>query len=111
MTQKRGARRRRADTEVFYMAGQQLPTLSRCLLDAGWPAETTVSVVSRAGWPDQLVSEHDVGTLATACAMHAGRPAVVTVGVGAGPVTAAEESTENDAHPLEGHQASTVPRA
>lgn len=112
MTQKRELHAgRRADTEVFYMAGQQLPILSRCLLDAGWPAETPVSVVSRAGWPDQLVSEHDVGTLATACAMHAGRPAVVTVGVGAAPVTATEQSTDADAHPLEGHQASTVPRA
>ena len=60
--------------------------LSRRLAEAGWPSETPVCVVSRAGWPDQLVSEHDVGTLSAACVLHAGRPAVVTVGVGARPV-------------------------
>src|SRR5690606_3659191 len=42
----------RADTEVFYMAGRQLSPLSQGLLDAGWPAISPVSVVSRAGWPD-----------------------------------------------------------
>src|SRR5690606_5026700 len=42
----------RADTEVFYMAGRQLAPLSKGLLDAGWPQDTLVSVVSRAGWPD-----------------------------------------------------------
>ena len=43
---------RTADTEVFYMAGQQLAALSRRLLVAGWPASTPVSVVSRAGCAD-----------------------------------------------------------
>ncbi|HSI56642.1 MAG TPA: uroporphyrinogen-III C-methyltransferase [Ideonella sp.] len=77
---------RNADTEVYYMAGRQLAGLSRRLLGAGWPGETPVSVVSRAGWPDQLASEHSVETLAGACVLHAGRPAVVTVGVGASAV-------------------------
>lgn len=84
MTQERELHAgRRSDTEVFYMAGRQLAKLSRCLADAGWPADTPVSVVSRAGWPDQLVSEHQVDSLAAACVLHAGRPAVVTVGIGA----------------------------
>lgn len=77
---------RTADTEVFYMAGRQLGALGRRLRRAGWPAATPVLVVSRAGWPDQLASDHRVGTLAEAGVLHAGRPTVVTVGVGATPV-------------------------
>jgi uroporphyrin-III C-methyltransferase len=80
---------RSADTEVFYMAGKQLATLSRRLLHAGWPAATPVSVVSRAGWPDALHSDHAVATLARATVLHAGRPTVVTVGAGAGPLAQA----------------------
>ena len=74
---------RTADTEVFYMAGRQLAALSRRLREAGWPADTPASVVSRAGWPDQLCSEHRVDTLAQASVLHAGRPTVVRVGFGA----------------------------
>jgi uroporphyrin-III C-methyltransferase len=74
---------RSADTEVFYMAGRQLAALSRRLVEAGWPTDTPVSVVSRAGWPDQLESEHDVVTLPRASLLHSGRPTVVTVGAGA----------------------------
>jgi uroporphyrin-III C-methyltransferase len=79
---------RTADTEVFYMAGRQLAALGRCLADAGWPSETPVLVVSRAGWPDQCASDHRVRTLAEAGMLHAGRPTVVTVGVGATTVLA-----------------------
>lgn len=79
---------RSADTEVFYMAGRQLGALSRRLAQAGWPADTPVSVVSRAGWPDQIASDHRVDSLAAAAVLHAGRPAVVTVGVGARPIAA-----------------------
>ena len=74
---------RTADTEVFYMAGRQLAALGRRLREAGWPADTPVAVVSRAGWPDQIGSDHTVGTLAQAALLHSGRPTVVTVGVGA----------------------------
>ena len=74
---------RTADTEVFYMAGRQLAALGRSLVLAGWPLDTPVLVVSRAGWPDQCASEHRVATLAEAAMLHAGRPAVVTVGIGA----------------------------
>ena len=79
---------RTADTEVYYMAGRQLAALSRRLLGAGWPADAPVSVVSRAGWPDQLLSDHSVASLADATVLHAGRPAVVTVGAGAAPLAA-----------------------
>lgn len=78
---------RTADTEVFYMAGKQLAELSRQLMAAGWAADTPVSVVSRAGWPDALQSEHPVGELARGSVLHAGRPTIVTVGAGAAPLT------------------------
>ncbi len=77
---------RTADTEVFYMAGRQLPALSAKLLQAGWPGGTPVCVVSRAGWPDALTTDHCVASLADAAAPHADRPAVVTVGAGAMPL-------------------------
>jgi len=78
---------RSADTEVFYMAGKQLASLARRLLAAGWALDTPASVVSRAGWPDQLHSEHTVATLGHAAMLHAGRPTVVTVGAGAAAIT------------------------
>lgn len=74
---------RSADTEVFYMAGQQLAALSRRLLAAGWPAQTPVSVVSRAGCADALASDHQVDNLPAAGLLHRGRPTVVIVGAGA----------------------------
>lgn len=110
MTQERELHAgRRADTEVFYMAGRQLAMLSRCLVEAGWAVDTPVCVVSRAGWPDQLISQHEVGTLPAACVLHAGRPAVVTVGVGAAQVAPTVHATEDPlaaVSPLpEGHPA------
>jgi len=84
---------RSADTEVFYMTGKQLAALSRRLIEAGWPTHTPVSVVSRAGWPDQLHSDHSVATLPRASMLHAGRPTIVTVGAGARPLAAATEPT------------------
>ena len=74
---------RHADTESFYMAGKQLAALSRRLAAAGWSAATPALVVSRAGWPDQIASEHSVATIGDATVLHAGRPTIVTVGVGA----------------------------
>ena len=79
---------RTADTEVFYMAGKQLGALSRRLRESGWAEDTPASVISRAGWPDQLHSEHTVSQLAQASVLHAGRPTVVVVGAGARAVTA-----------------------
>jgi len=74
---------RTADTEVFYMAGRQLAALARRLREAGWTPDTPVSVVSRAGWPDQLASDHLIDSLAAAAVLHGGRPTIVTVGAGA----------------------------
>lgn len=74
---------RSADTEVFYMAGRQLAALGRKLLEAGWPADTPVAAVSRAGCADALSSDHTVAELAAASLLHRGRPTVVTVGAGA----------------------------
>jgi uroporphyrin-III C-methyltransferase len=88
---------RSADTEVFYMAGRQLAALGRRLLQAGWAADTPVLVVSRAGWPDQLQSDHRVATLAEAAVLHAGRPTVVTVGAGAAPLAGAPKPGSGDA--------------
>jgi uroporphyrin-III C-methyltransferase len=79
----------RADTEVFYMAGRQLAALGRSLRAAGWPLDAPVCVVSRAGWPDGLSSDHTVAELGAAAVLHAGRPTVVTVGAGARPVAPA----------------------
>jgi uroporphyrin-III C-methyltransferase len=78
---------RSADTEVFYMAGRQLGALSRQLLAVDWAADTPVCVVSRAGCVDELASDHTVASLVEASMLHAGRPAVVTVGVGAAPLS------------------------
>jgi len=82
---------RTADTEVFYMAGRQLGRLARQLQAAGWPATTPVAVVSRAGCADAVASEHTLAELAAASVLHAGRPAVVTVGVGATAVAPAPQ--------------------
>lgn len=90
---------RGADTEVFYMAGRQLAALSRRLLAAGWPPETPVAVVSRAGWPDQHGSDHRVDTLAQAVVLHGGRPTVVIVGIGAMAAPAASSSFDATALP------------
>ena len=83
---------RGADTEVFYMAGRQLAALARRLAAAGWPPETPVAVVSRAGWSDRHTSDHRVDTLPEAVVLHGGRPTVVIVGVGATTLSAAASS-------------------
>jgi uroporphyrin-III C-methyltransferase len=84
---------RSADSEVFYMAGKQLAALSKRLLEAGWPADTPASVVSRASCADMRHTDHSVATLAHASLLHAGRPTVVTVGAGAAALRAATRST------------------
>ena len=87
---------RHADTEVFYMAGRQLGALGRALRSAGWPVDTPVCVVSRAGWPDCLASDHRLADLGQAAMLHAGRPTVVTVGAGAGVVATAQQAARLD---------------
>jgi len=87
---------RSADTEVYYMGGKHLAALARRLLSAGWPADAPVCVVSRAGWPDQLASDHVLHELAHASMLHAGRPAVVTVGAGARPLASRRNVRQAD---------------
>lgn len=82
-----------ADTEVFYMAGRQLAVLGKRLQAQGWCAGTPVSVLSCAGSPDALHSEHQLAELGCAALLHAGRPTVVTVGVGARALATAGSST------------------
>lgn len=79
---------RSSPTQVFYMAGRQLAALGRQLDAAGWPDDTPIHVVSRAGGADPLCSHHRVSTLAEAAMLHSGRPTVVCVGVGASELTA-----------------------
>jgi uroporphyrin-III C-methyltransferase len=98
--QTSAALRPHADTEVFYMAGRQLGKLAQALRAAGWPASTPVSVVSRAGWPDAVHSTHTLADLAAASLLHAGRPAVVTVGVGAAAVAAVSKPIALATNPL-----------
>jgi len=57
-------------------------------------------VVSRAGWPDQLHSDHTVASLARAAMLHAGRPTVVTVGAGAGALARAPARADHVAPAL-----------
>jgi uroporphyrin-III C-methyltransferase len=52
-----------------------------------------VAVVSRAGCADAVASDHRLDSLAAASVLHAGRPAVVTVGVGATAVAPAPQPT------------------
>lgn len=94
------AARLRADTEVFYMGGRQLPALSRRLRAAGWPGTAPCSVVSNAGAADALCSQHRLDALAAASVLHAGRPLVVTVGVGATAVAPAAAAVAREANGL-----------
>ena len=87
---------RAADTQVFYMAGRQLPALGSRLREAGWPDATPALVVSRAGWPDETASTHTVATLGEAADTHAGRPTVVVVGAGASPIARGDPSPRRD---------------
>ncbi|MBW8831422.1 MAG: uroporphyrinogen-III C-methyltransferase [Burkholderiales bacterium] len=86
-----------ADTEVFYMAGKQLCALSRRLIESGWPSDSPACAVSRAGWPDQLHSDHTIATLPRASLLHAGRPTIVTVGAGARALRATAQRNPIDA--------------
>ncbi len=85
-----------ADTEVFYMAGKQLGALARKLIAAGWLADTDACVTSRAGWPDELRSDHQLATLSRASMLHAGRPTVVVIGAGARSLSTSPPAVHTD---------------
>lgn len=95
---------RHADTQVFYMAGKRLAALARRLTQQGWPADTPAMVVSRAGWPDQLRTDHALQDLGQAALLHGGRPTVVTLGAGALPLTAAAHGGTRSAPLVDNHQ-------
>ena len=78
-----------ADTEVFYMAGRQLPQLSTLLQQAGWPAETPALVVSRARAARCAVQRAPRGRPGRCRRSHAERPTIVVVGAGDRPCTTA----------------------
>lgn len=99
---------RHADTEVFYMAGKRLAALARQLQQQGWPVDTPTLVVSRAGWPDQLRTEHPLGELGQAALLHGGRPAVVTLGAGALPLNSAGADATACQPCVDNHQGSRV---
>ncbi len=101
----------RADSEVYYMAGRQLGRLARQLLAAGWPADTPACVVSRAGCADAMASDHRLADLAAAAVLHAGRPAVVTVGVAARPVAPARRTAAEKPCRVDAAQAAGAPSA
>ena len=48
---------------------REFATLAQRLLASGWPAQAPVSVVSRAGWPDQVQSDHTVEGAGVVCAV------------------------------------------
>jgi uroporphyrin-III C-methyltransferase len=104
-----------ADTEVFYMAGRQLPALARRLRRAGRCADAPVLVVSNAGRPDVRCTEHVLASLADASLLHAGRPTVVVVGAGAtaiAPTQAASAPTHRAwPWPMPGDPRAIVPTA
>lgn len=91
---------RSADTEVFYMAGRQLEALSHQLLAAGWPANTPVSLVSRAGWPDMAQSDHTVKSLQQAGSLHADRPTIAIVGAAAQSSSTASATGASETDPV-----------
>lgn len=101
-----GAAGATSDTQVFYMAGRQLARLGRRLQAAGQSADTAVSVVSRAGWPDALQTAHRLDDMAHAALLHAGRPTVVIVGVGATGVASRPVASAHKAPMLEKSQES-----
>lgn len=71
-------------TIAIYMGVDQAAAWSRGLLDAGKPADTPVTIVSRCSWPDQRIAVSSLGRCATDFASHGWpAPAVAIVGEGA----------------------------
>ena len=93
------------------MAGREPAALSGRLSEGGGPAPEPAAVESRAGWPDQMGSDHTVGTLAQAALLHSGRPTVVTVGVGAQAVVCAGRVGVEGPAAVERPSATDMPRA
>lgn len=68
-------------TIAIYMGVDQAATWSQSLLNAGKPAETPVTIVSRCSWPDQRIAVSSLGRCGADFAAHAWlAPAVAIVG-------------------------------
>ncbi len=87
------------------MAGRQLGALGAPPARRRLAGRHAGGVVSRAGWPDQLASDHRVARWPRPALLHAGRPTVVTVGVGATPVACRRSGYPQPAKGLHGRHA------
>jgi len=68
-------------TVAVYMGVEQIAAWSRRLIEAGRPADTPVTLVSRCSWPDQRVATATLAEAATVAARDAWQsPAVLIVG-------------------------------
>lgn len=68
-------------TIAIYMGVDQAAAWSQGLLDAGKPADTPVTIVSRCSWPDQRIAVSSLGRCAADFASHAWpAPAVAIIG-------------------------------
>lgn len=85
-----------ADTLVFYMVGQQMAITAQRLIRQGWSKNTPTLVVSRAGYTDAKASEHVLCDLVQPILLHAGRPTVVTIGLGANRVKPARHFSDTE---------------
>jgi uroporphyrinogen III methyltransferase/synthase len=88
-------------TVAVYMGVDQAAAWSRGLLEAGKPADTPVTIVSRCSWPDQQIAVSSLGRCATDFATHAWpAPAVAIIGE----VAQFPPSTPSPAQPLAGRR-------
>jgi uroporphyrinogen III methyltransferase/synthase len=68
-------------TIAIYMGVDQAAAWSQGLLDAGKPADTPITIVSRCSWPDQRIAVSSLGRCSTDFASHAWpAPAIAIVG-------------------------------
>jgi uroporphyrinogen III methyltransferase/synthase len=68
-------------TLAIYMGVEQVARWSRALLDAGKPAETPVTIVSRCSWPDQRIATTTLAGCVSDFSLHGWQsPTVALVG-------------------------------
>ncbi len=88
-------------TVAIYMGVDQAAAWSRGLLEAGKPAETPVTIVSRCSWPDQRIAVSSLGRCASDFATHAWQPPAVAI---IGEVACLPPSVPSAAQPLAGRR-------
>jgi uroporphyrinogen III methyltransferase/synthase len=74
-------------TLAVYMGVEQAGHWSRALLEAGLPATTPVTIVSRCSWPDQRIAASTLGRCATDITRHGWQPPAVIIVGAAGQAT------------------------